>query len=403
MPRECGIRVLGFGADGAPVDVGLLTESDAQTPIYVKGDNVKVVPVRKGALQVDPAADSKEALEPEGGNAELVSPSMCVATPVDTVLGAPAPAAVGLLDNDAMPDTDAKLERLPSNTPVLRSGGEAAGVERRWLSANRAGEADDMGFPGASYVSNAATVEVGDSDAESKDGSSNNSPSNSSGERATWSRLATLDNMIATALPILSAVSSENSEAPNRWTGSGLRELADIVAATDIGGMGASGVGTDGHSSAGGGRGRGSASRAATEGEGQEGNSNDLTGEDMRNERGSASSLRRRACAGSTVATEDALKGKEGGRKKSPAWKWAVKVRVAAMPRKARLRLYLEQRLSLASPGPSLEKAREWMKAWTPEMDRSLLELLGAVGTRAVSQLYPGGSALDSCICTHIT
>lgn len=382
MPRECVLQVLGFTSEGAPVNAGTITGSDTQAPIYIKGDRVRVVPKRVGKVpcsgevvpNADLTADFKEDSGPE--EEDMQTPGYNPLQVRDNPL-AQAPEAAGLSDNDAMPDrdADAKLERLPSNAPVLRPWGEAAGVERRWRSGSGAsggGDMDGMSFPGASYVSNAATVEVGDSD-DSKDGSSNNnSPASSAGDRATWPRERAMDDVIATALPALTAISSENSEAPNRWTG-------EIATAFD-GTVGESGSRPDD------GPRRGVVVATDTEGRGPDGNSRDAIADDVRSERASTGSSRPRAFAGAKDLAEETLGGKEEACKVPPSriGKWAVKVRAAAMPRNARLLQYLKQRLSLAPLGPSLEQAREWMREWTPEMDKSLLELLGAAGTKAV-------------------
>lgn len=284
-----------------------------------------------------------------------------------------------------MPDADAKLERLPSNAPVLRPSGEAAGVEQRWQSAGEACDADDMEFAGASYVSNAATVVVGDSDAESKDGSFNSPASSAGAEGATtWSRYSTVNDIIATAVPLLSALSSDISETPTRGTGGTVRGLAGVGTTsggdnTNKGDSEANGHGAGGSGS------RNAAAGASAGSDEQDESSGEAIGDDIRNERVETGSSRPRACAGAKDVADEVVNGKEGHRVPLAAWKWAVQVRAAAIPRKACLQLYLERRLSLGSPGPTLEDAREWMTAWTPEMDDSLLELLANAGTKSVS------------------
>lgn len=379
VPQGCSLQVLGFTAEGTPVRAGVLTEGSPQAPIYVRGDKVRVVPLQKGLIRVDRAADSKEEFDPKVGNG-VDHETKNVATSVQGTLDTLAPESSELVDLGALPDADAKLERLPSNTPVLRAWGEATGVEQRWRSASEADDNNGM-FPGASYVSNAATVEVGDSDADSKDGSSNNSPS-SLRARGTWSRYSTLDDVVASALPMLSAVSSDMSDAAR------LEPENIAVAVESTMAVGASHL--DGPVEEAAGRDVSGGHGTGADGEGQE----ESRGDDIRSERESTGSFRPRACAGAkdvtdvtdgTDGTEEVLRNRAVECSSSPTRNWAVRVQTAAMPRKARLRLCLEQRLSHPSRGPTLEEAKDWMKAWTQEMDKSLLELLGAAGTKAVS------------------
>lgn len=368
-----------------------------------------LVPSRSRPREADAASESKEELKSEsaGGDAGEAlagsSGSTQLNQEVCDAMPEVKPAERG--DLDGMPDADAKLERLPSDTPVLRPWGEAAGVEPRWLAGGRAGNANDPSGPGASYVSNAGTVEVGDSDVESKDGSSNNSPASSLGERAVWSRYSTLNHLSAMAAPILSGVSSDNSEATNLWAESEQRTgVAGTTTAGDTGSVEARGSQIDGHSDetgldglgvggvgggadeeGGGGDGAGGGAVAEEEGVYAKRN-RDAASTSMSGHR-SSGEVSRPCGVEETKHCEplETTPRQEGGGEPSSAWKWAVQVRAAAMPRKARLRLYLEQRSSLASRGPSLEEANEWMQAWTPEMDKGLLELLGAAGTKSVS------------------
>lgn len=265
-----------------------------------------------------------------------------------------------------MPDTsaDTKLERLPSNAPVLRPWGEAAGVERRWRSESRSGGDGDGGVMDASYVSHAATVVVGDSDMESKDESKDGSSTSSSvdGESRTWPRPTTLSDMISTALPVLTAGSSDISDTRSRVAGSGAREVTDVPTLGDVMGME-------------------SAHSLATN-ERTNGATNDTSGKVRVGD----------VCVRDAVGNDDTAKGRgvpeetpgvKGESKLPPSWKWSVKILAGAMSRNDRLRLFLKQRQSLEQKGPSLEEARELMKAWTPDMDKSLLELLSAVGTKA--------------------
>ena len=370
-----------------------------------------LVPSRNRSREADAASESKEELKPEsagGDTGEALAGSSASTQSnhglCDAMPGA-EPEERG--DLDCMPDADAKLERLPSDTPVLRPWGEAAGVEPRWLAGGRAGNANDPSGAGASYVSNAGTVEVGDSDVESKDGSSNNSPASSLGERAAWSRYSTLNDLSAMAVPMLSGVSSDNSEATNLWAESGQRaEVADMTAVGDTASMEARGSQFNGHSHETGldGLGVGGGGGGADEKEGAagEGGGGGAAAEEdgiyaKRNRDAAFTSISGHRSSGEVsrpCGVEETkhceppttISRQEEEGKPSPAWKWAVQVRAAAMPRKARLRLYLEQRLSLASRGPSLEEANEWMRAWTPEMDKGLLELLGAAGTKSVSE-----------------
>lgn len=369
VPPGCSLQVLGFNSEGTPVRAGVLAEGP-QAPIYVRGDKVRVVPLRKDFIRVDHAADSKEVFDPKVENGvayETKNAAIAAQDELDT----PAPESSELVDLGALPDADAKLERLPSNTPVLRAWGEATGVERRWRSASEADDINGMTFPGASYVSNAATVEVGDSDADSKDGSSNNSPSSSLRARGTWSRYPTLDDVIATALPMLTAVSSDMSDLARLAS-----ENIAVAIESDMA-LGASHPDGSVHGAVG--QGEGGGHGAGTE-EGQD----ESKGDDIRSERESTAS-RPRACAGAQDVPEEGLGNRAVECSSTQTRNWAVRVKAAAMPRKARLRLYLQQRLSQPHRGPTLEEAQDWMKAWTPEMDKSLLELLGAAGTKAVS------------------
>lgn len=362
MPPGCSLQVFGVSAEGTPSSVraGLLAESSTHAPIYVRGDKVRVVPVRKDSVRSDPAADSKQGFE-----SNVAFETKLAAGHAADELHAPPPGSPGLVDLGTLPDADAKFERLPSNTPVLRAWGEATGVEQRWRSASEADDASGMAFTGASYVSNAATVEVGDSDAESKDGSSNPSPSTSLRDRGTWPRYSTLDDVIATALPMLSAVSSDVSDSARPILGSSV-----ATSPSHPGGVIPETAGRQ---------------RIGRDGGGADGDAEDESKHEE------SASFRPRACAGAKDAN-DANVGEEGEGaveripSPSPTWDWAVRVQAAAMPRKARLRLYLEQRPSLPSPGLTLEEARDAMKEWTPEMDKSLLELLGAAGIEPVSR-----------------
>lgn len=388
VPPGCSLEVLGFTPEGTPVRAGVLAERSPQAPIYVRGDKVRVVPLQKGFIRVDHAAHAKEGFDPKVGNG-VARETKDAGTQSQDELHVPAPESSGLVDLGALPDADAKLERLPSDTPVLRAWGEATGVERRWRSASETDDVNGMAFPGASYVSNAATVEVGDSDADSKDGSSNNSPSSSLRARGPWSRYPTLDDVIATALPMLSAVSSDVSDSarlePENFAVAVESNMATGACPPDgtiHGAVGRDEVG--GHV-------------AVTEGDEQD----ESRGDDIRSERASTGSFRPRACAGAKDVSEEGLGNRAVECSSSPTRNWAVQVQTAAMPRKARLRLYLEQRLSLPSRGPTLEEAREWMKAWTPEMDKSLLELLGAAGTKAVSCPESAGVCAPSRPCKY--
>ena len=369
MPPGCSLQVFGVSAESAPVRAGLIAESSTHSPIYVRGDEVRVVPVREASVRADLAADSKEGFE-----STVAFEAKCAATRAKDDLHAPTPGSPGLVDLGTLPDADAKLERLPSNTPVLRAWGEATGVEQRWRSASEADDVGGMAFPGASYVSNAATVEVGDSDAESKDGSSNPSPSSSLRERGAWPRHSTLDDVIATALPMLSAVSSDVSESARPILGDAAGTVGSSVSSCTSP--------LDGSIPEAAGRQR--------VGEDEGGTCGDCDGERGAQDeakREESASLRPRASARAKDANDEHARGGEGGVEHipSPTWNWAVRVQAAAMPRKARLHLYLERRSSLPSPGLTLEEARHAMKEWTPEMDKSLLELLGAAGIEPVS------------------
>ncbi|CAM9107710.1 unnamed protein product, partial [Ectocarpus fasciculatus] len=396
VPPNCSLQVLGFSPEGTPVHAGLLTESGAQVPIYVQGDKVRIVPSQECAARVDLAADSKDSKDSKeddvlGGSkaehaaCESKDASTAGVMPAHGELGAPLPAPgtpeLLDLDLDTLPDADAKLDRLPSNTPVLGAWGEATGVEQRWRSASGI---DVPAFHGASYVSNAATVEVADSDAESKDGSSNNnSPSTSLRERGAWPRCSTLDRVIATALPMLEAVSSDMSDMPD-LARPGVESVAAAiersVAATnaslsdapvhevstldEVDPSGVGEVGDDGTDESS----RGAAIR-----------------QDLAGECASVNSSKPRECAGAKDVAEGGVNNASAAVStaecsSSRPWEWAVRVQAAAMPRQARLRLFLDKRLSLQSRGgaPSLQQAREWMKAWTPAMDKGLLDLLDA-------------------------
>lgn len=398
VPPECSLQVLGYTAEGAPVHAGVLTES-AQAPIYVRGDTVKIVPLRKASVRVDPTADAKER---EFARAVRSDKAACESKNMDTTtlphheLGTPAKEASEVVDLDALPDADAKLERLPSNTPVLRAWGEATGVEHRWRSGGERHDDNDndngngMAFPGASYVSNAATVEVGDSDADSKDGSSNNSPSTSLRERGTWSRYSTLDDVIATALPMLSAISSDVSDSVRPGVEDDRAPVAIERSLAPTGRSYQPDSLDRGEAAAG--RDRIGVGGAGTDGEEVDGIRGDSIGEDIVSDGDGADPSRPCACGGAKDSTEGEIGRRAVGSKSSsaPGWKWAVQVQAAAMPRKARLLCYLQRRSSMQSGGiatPSLEEARDWMKAWTPEMDKGLLELLGAAGIKPVSDL----------------
>lgn len=363
-----------------------------------------LVPSRNRPREADAASEGKEEVKPESGGEEAGEALADSSASIQSNHGLCDPMAEAepaeRSDLDGMPDADAKLERLPSDTPVLRPWGEAAGVEPRWRAGGRAGNANDPSGAGASYVSNAGTVEVGDSDVESKEGSSNNSPASSLGERAAWSRYSTLNDLSAMAVPILSGVSSDNSEATNLWAESGQRaEVADTTtAAGDTGSMEARGSQIDGHSDETGldglsvGGGGGGADEAGCGGGGVAAEEEGIYAKRNRGAVSNSISGEVSEPCGVEEAKHceppEIISRQEGEGKPSPARKWAVQVRAAAMPRKARLQLYLEQRLSLASRGPSLEEANEWMRAWTPEMDKGLLELLGAAGTKSVSEFY---------------
>ena len=393
VPPGCSLQVFGVSAEGTPVRAGLLVENSTHAPIYVPGDEVRVVPVRKDSVRADPSADSKQGLEPN-----VAFETKFAAAQAGGELHAPTPGSQGLVDLDlgTLPDADAKLERLPSNTPVLRAWGEATGVEQRWRSASEADDPSGMAFQGESYVSNAATVEVGDSDAESKDGSSNPSPSSSLRERGTWSRYPTptLDDVIATALPMLSAVSSDISESTRPILG----DVAGVIGSSASPPSGIIPEAAAGRQMV---DGDGGGTDGDGDGDGDGGTDGD-DGQDE-NKRRESASFRPRACAGANDANDESVgegEGEDDGegeghgvggverveRVPSLTWNWAVRVQAAAMPRKARLRLYLEQRSSLPSPGLTLEEARDAMKEWTPEMDKSLLELLGAAGIESVSR-----------------
>lgn len=386
LPRGCGIEVLGFDSEDNPVQAGLLSESTAHTSVYVRGDRVRIVPSWTQSVQADSTADSKEELEPGGGGVESFSWGKCQQPQSQGKLCPPARETRASSEPDAMPDADAKLERLPSNAPVLRPSGEATGVEQRWQSAGEACDADGMEFAGASYVSNAATVVVGDSDAESKDGSFN-SPASSAGAGSapTWSRYSTVNDIIATAVPLLSALSSDASGTQTRGTGGTARGLAGVGATSGGDDSNEGDSQANGHGAGASGP-RDAAASAGAGSDEQDESSGEAIGDDIRNERASTGSSRPRACAGARDVADEVVNGKEGHRLPLAAWKWTVKVRAAAIPRKACLQLYLERRLSLGPPGPTLEDAREWMTAWTPEMDESLLELLASAGTKSVSQ-----------------
>lgn len=413
MPPHCGIEVFSFSDEGVPIQVGLLTESSA-TPIYVKGDKVKVVPLQKGCVQVNPEAGSKSEnkWKPDGGGAAIPSAGEYGATQSLHELRASAPETTELSGNDDIPDADAKLEQLPFNTPVLRAWGEATGVEQRWCPANgidengatsdgAAGDAGGVLFTGSSYVSNAATIEVADSDADSKDPSSNSSSVCDAGERARgWSRHSTLNDMIATALPILSNISSDNSEDQHLWNGSmGLGDLVDV--ATSGSTRRTSRTPADGDSRPRDIQSMDTVDASAAEGKKQGEGGHVAIGDVLGGGPGSSNFPEQPACSEGGGLRNERVGETCDERKPSPAWKWSIEIRAAAMPRKARLHLFLKQRSSLTFPGPSLEEARELMKAWTPEMDKSVLELLGAVGTKSVSQLQC--NVTIQCGCMHKT
>lgn len=393
--------MLGFTSDGTPVRAGLLTESTSQTstptPIYVQGEKVRVVPLRKekDPIRVDSAADSKQDAKLRVGNGEAYGTEHATSLARDELDALTPGATAEEVDLHALPDADAdaKLERLPSNTPVLRAWGEAAGVEQRWQSRSRsasdAAHAHDAAvahgvggmaaFSGGSYVSNAATVEVADSDADSKEESSSNTSPISSLRDGTWSRYSTLDDVIATALPMLSAVSSDVSDAERP-------ALRSVAAAATGSSISMSASPTDGFTHGA----HADAAEASTGGDG------DVSGggqvEENMHDLADYSAPGACSVAKATAETDEECRGDgaielERTSSTTLPWTWAVRVQAAAMPRKARLRLYLEKRssLSLPSRGPTLEEAREFMTAWTPEMDKSLLELLGAAGTKAVS------------------
>lgn len=327
--------MLGYNVNGIPSHVGTFSENNSETAIYVRGDRVRIVPSRRTAVH-----ESKPCVHGVGRDG---GEKTSLSRDVEEVPSAPQPK--GASNAEGMPDTsaDAKLERLPSNTPVLRPWGEATGVERRWRSVSRSGGNGDV--RDASYVSHSATVIVGDSDMESKDESSTSSSVD--GESTTWPRPTTLSDMISTALPVLTAGSSDVSETRN-----GAREVTDVSAL---------GMASD---------------HSLVTDDGRRGAVNDISGKVRTGD----------ACVqGATkeyVVPEETLKGES---KQSSLWKWSVKIQAGAMSRNDRLKLFLEQRKSLGQNGPSLEEAWEMMKAWTPDMDKSLLELLSAVGTKAVS------------------
>ena len=414
-PVEFDIRVLGYrrmkdAQEDKQSIAGTFTDSNAQRAIYVRGDHVRIVPTRKrigtdGAQDIPEFKWSDELKEPEAAleesdnlqhtsrrnSANGKGQGVRTIEPVPREEAESKGEGQGLSDADGMPDADAKLERLPSNTPVLRPWREAARLERRWYAARRGGHGDHddhnrhdhnrhdhnhgVGFhgPGLSYTSNAATVDIADSDAESKD--ERESSNSSNGEGTMWPRPATLSDIISTALPVLTAASSDVSETQSRRTGDGSRDLADIPSALE----GVRGV-EPGESLAPDSR-RSETTHATDALRSGAARQERVDGEEVRNERVSTGSYRPRAFAGVGG-------GNEGGKPASAPCRrcWGVKVRAGAMSRKARLKLYLEKRQSLEPKGPSLEETRQWMKAWTPEMDKSLLELLGAVGSKAVSR-----------------
>lgn len=382
MPSEWDIEVQGFNEDGQPVHGGLLTHNTTWNPVYVTGSRVRVVPRRKKPFSVDASADSKE--EHEGSDrrqapsttendVDFNSLNLSVNKSAGQVMGS-------LFDMDAMPDAEAKLERLPSNTPVLRPCREATGVERRWRSpADDSFNMDRMPHTNASYVSNAATVEVGDSDAESKDGSTN-SVASSLGERPAWARYSALNNVISTGLPVLTAMSSASSEGQARGSVQGLRSLLNRGASSgqssrigntngDIGGSFRHEQDrvVEGASDQGPGLGKGA--------------SNEL------HECIFPDSLESLMFAGEGDALDKIRRSGKDASGPSPPKKWVLTIRAAALPRKARLQLYLEGRRTLSTPGPSLEEVRDWMRTWTREMDLGLVELLGIAGTKSVGHI----------------
>lgn len=411
---EIGIAVEGFDEGGRAVHRGLLTGSSVDVPVYVPGDSVQLLPRGRCPLVVDASADAKDEQKHKD---ESRRSSVMNNEPSPLSLGPDGPtpqAARPPSDSDALPDADAKLERLPSNAPVLRPWGEAAGVERRWQSpSNQRLDVNRVPFTNASYMSNTATIEIGDSDAESKDGSTQ-SPASSGGERPLWTRYATLNDVISTGLPVLTAVSSTSSDGAARGTSHGFRGLLNMASTRGLG----IGAGTGAGAGAGAGRANGNVSRAVgmgvrdanrrsgesslTDGSLERnagarmpaeraepgGIEDDGGGDDDHAEKPCAVSPRLRDSCGAGDETDSFLHEEEGLEMKALSSSiWAVKVRATAMPRKARLRLYLERRRSLPVPGPSLEKAREWMREWTREMDLGLLELLGAVGAKSVSEM----------------
>lgn len=343
--------MLGYKLNGVPFHVGTFTESNNETAIYVRGDRVRIIPSRRTAVH-----ESKQCIHGKCNVSDVERDERGDKTSrshgVEEVPLAPQPK--GSLEVEGMPDAnaDAKLERLPSNTPVLRPWGEATGVERRWRSVSRSGVDGDV--TNASYVSHPATVVVGDSDMESKEGSSTSSSID--GESTTWPRPTTLSDMISTALPILTAGSSDISENRSRVTDSGAREVIDVPTLGSVMGMAsAHSLVTDEHRS---------------------GATNNIS------DKVRAGDVCVQGAAKGHIVSEEIL---EDESKLPSLWKWSVKILAGAMSRNDRLRLFLKQRKSLEQHGPSLEEARELMKAWTPDMDKSLLELLSAVGTKAVS------------------
>lgn len=401
LPPECDIEVQGFDADGEVIHRGLLTDASTRNPIYVKGDKVMLVPLQRQAKKIDSSAGGKGRSEGQDAEPALSTKEEDNSVKMKRRTEMLSPEEpVSLSETDAMPDADAKLERLPSNTPVLRPWGEAAGIERRWRSpADETFDMERLELAGCSYVSNTATVEVADSDADSKDGSFNSAAS-STGERPQRTRYPTLDDVISSGLPLLTAMSSESSEAANRSGSNAPRALLGTASTTASGsGRGsADTIGDTGNSIGDDRAGNDAGGRAAVEatGDGQRvGDAivyaldlNDEVTDDVHSRRALTSSSRPRACAGAKDGPDELQRSEVGGEEGSKPCsiaKWAVKIRAAAVPRKARLRLYLQRRLSLGPPSPSLQEAREWMMAWTPEMDVGLLDLLGASGTKSVS------------------
>ena len=62
---------MSFVGKGTPFNAGTLSESNSQTPIYVEGDRVMLVPSRNRLRDADAASEGKEEVKPEsaGGDA----------------------------------------------------------------------------------------------------------------------------------------------------------------------------------------------------------------------------------------------------------------------------------------------------------------------------------------------